>query len=150
MARHPLLIVLLATSAALALAAPAAATDVPIVVAVRAGQLALGSVSRSSGRIRVTVIDARGSGRGWTLTAVPRGQARADTSISAVDAICAHESTCTLPRTALRYPLRLTASGPTVICTARKGTGMGIVELALYFVGGLDPAAGLSFHVASA
>jgi hypothetical protein len=123
----------LAVVAALVFAAAASADDVVIPLTVRPGSLTLSPVSTLSrgARVSVTVVDARGHAAGWTLLARTSGPGAATVVVTGVDAACGRHSTCTLPRTSLRYPILLTPSRDVPVLVARRGTGMGTLSLIL-------------------
>jgi hypothetical protein len=109
--------------AALVLAAPACADSIGVSLTFAPGKLSLAAPSATATEmgatlIPVTISDARGSGRGWTL----RISAGRPVTISRVTARCADGSTCRLPAEARK------ASG-SVVLEARHGTGMGVVSL---------------------
>jgi hypothetical protein len=105
---------------ALIAAAPAYAGTIVVKLTFAPGKLSLRSpqaVDATRGaQVQLTIGDGRGSGAGWTLHA---SQA---VTVSSITARCATNSTCTLPRPA-------TSPSGTVVLTAARGTGMGIVEL---------------------
>ena len=70
--------------------------------------------------VPVTVDDARGTGSGWTLKLA----GSPSVSVVSITASCAAHSTCTLPVSAVA------PSGATVL-RVQKGTGMGVVKLAV-------------------
>ena len=129
---------LLAVVVALVLAAGAAADSVLIPLTVKPGSLAIvpaRAVVRGTSA-EVAVVDARGNGAGWEVVASPIGRPFA---IGGVDARCGPRSTCTLPRSAVRYPLALAGLRATTVFTATRGTGMGTIVLTFHFAG---PGAG--------
>ena len=108
---------------ALLLAGPAGAgtivvklTFVPGKLSMKAAPTTVAAGSRVS--VPLTVADGRGTGNGWTLKVA----GSATTTVVSITAMCAANSTCTLP-TAVGTP-----SGATVLRAAR-GTGMGVVNL---------------------
>jgi hypothetical protein len=112
---------LVLAACALALPAQAAADDVPVNLTVRGGDLGVRVVSVRPGRAVVEVVDARGSGAGWTLTMA------GGATVRRVSARCAARSTCTLP------------SGPSAgrrrIVVAAPGSGMGAIVLVVSYDG---------------
>jgi hypothetical protein len=125
---------LLALTGALVLAAGAAADSVVIPVTVKPGSLTITpaqTVVRGAS-IEVAVVDARGNGDGWEVAASPTVKRFA---LVGVDARCGPRSTCTLPRSAVRYPLSLTGLRATTVFAAARGTGMGTIVLTFHFVG---------------
>jgi hypothetical protein len=102
---------------------PAEAGTIGVVGTVAAGALSVraGSATATSHApvsVAVTVVDARGSGKGWTLRV---GAAQA-VRIQSVTARCAAHSTCTLPRAA-------TDAGGDVVLRAAANSGMGAIDL---------------------
>ncbi len=105
-------------------AAPAAAGPIgvgltlsPGVLRVRAAPVTVVGARVS---VPVTVADGRGHGAGWTL----RLHSSSRVTVDSITARCATGSTCTLPAAAGR------PSGLTVL-RAAKGTGMGVIDLAV-------------------
>ena len=121
-----------AALAALVLAAGATADDVVVPVVVRPGSLALAPVTAlaRNGRISVTVSDARGKGAGWTLLARSAGPTGM-LVVTGVEVHCGARSTCTLPRTRIRYPMLLSFLRLTPVFKAEPGTGLGTVSVTL-------------------
>jgi hypothetical protein len=126
--------VLLAALLSLVLAAGAVADSVVIPLRVRPGSLTItpSRVVVGGTRVAITVVDARGNGGGWQLVVSPPGRAA---RVTGVQARCGPRSTCTLPRSAQRYPLVLEPFRPTVVSTAGRGTLMGTIELTLRLSG---------------
>lgn len=126
----------LAVLAALLFAAAAYADDVVVPLTVRPGTLSLAPASTLSAasRLTVTVTDARGHGAGWTLLARSVGLFTRPVLVAGVDARCGDHSTCTLPRTGVRYPVILSPFRPVRVFDAQRGTGMGAVILTLRLV----------------
>lgn len=138
-----------AALAALVLAAGAAADVVVVPLTVRPGSLTMApvrAISRSS-RIPVTVVDARGSGAGWELLARPAGASSGTVIVTGVEQRCGYHSTCTLPRPAVHYPIRLTSLRPTRVFAAQPGSGMGTIGLTLRLAAPAQIGASLSFSV---
>jgi hypothetical protein len=134
----------LAVGVALVLAAGAAADSVVIPVTVRPGSLTIAParlVVRGPSA-EAAVVDARGNGGGWEVVASPTGNPFV---IVGVDARCGSRSTCTLPRSAVHYPLSLTGRHTSAVFAAARGTGMGTIVLTIRFAG--PSAAGLLLAV---
>jgi len=123
----------LAVLAALVFAAAASADDVVVPLTVRPGGLTLTPVTTLSRRARVSVsvTDARGHGAGWTLLARTAGAGATLVYVIGADAACGRDSTCTLPRTNLRYPILLSPLRDVPVLVARPGTGMGMLSITL-------------------
>jgi hypothetical protein len=135
----------LAVGVALVLAAGAAADSVVIPVTVRPGSLTIAParlVVRGPSAEAAVVVDARGNGGGWEVVASLTGNPFA---IVGVDARCGSRSTCTLPRSAVHYPLSLTGRHTSAVFAAARGTGMGTIVLTIRFAG--PSAAGLLLAV---
>jgi hypothetical protein len=117
----------------LVVTAGAAADVIVVPLTVRPGMLTLAPVTviARSARISVTVVDARGSGAGWELLARSAGPTGGTLVVTGVESRCGHRSTCTLPRSEVRYPVMLTSLRPTVLVRAKPGTGMGTIGLTL-------------------
>jgi hypothetical protein len=114
---------LIASVMALLLAGPAGAGTIIVKLTFVPGKLTLKSpaatiAAGASIQVPVTVADARGNGRGWTLKLTDA----TDVQIVSITASCAANSTCKLPTAAAA------ASGSTVL-RATQGTGMGVVNL---------------------
>jgi len=125
---------LVAALAVLALASGGAyADDVVVPVTVRPGPLALTPVTvvAQGAQTSITVTDARGKGAGWTLLARLAGPTGRTVVVTGVDTRCGERSTCTVPRTTIRYPVMLTTFRSTPVIDARRGTGMGKIVLTL-------------------
>jgi len=122
---------LVAALAVLAFAAGAYADDVVVPVTVRPGPLALTPVTALArgAQIPVTVTDARGTGTGWTLFARLSGPVGRTVVVTGVDTRCGDRSTCTVPRTSIRYPVMLTTLRSVAVIDARRRTGMGEIVL---------------------
>jgi len=125
---------LIGLAIALLVAGPAAAGTIDVHLMFAPGKLSLAAphTGGRTGRIQVTVADARGNGAGWTL------RASHGVTVRSITARCAANSTCTLPRAAK-------APNGAVVLAAARGTGMGIVELVVT----LEPTAttGVTFTV---
>ena len=140
---------LLAAVAALVLAASAAADNIVVPLTVRPGSLRLApaTVLARSARTTVTVTDARGHGAGWTLLARATGVLRT-VVVTGVELRCGTHSTCTLPRTRIRYPVSLSPLRAVPVLDAEQGTGMGSIVLTLELSSrGLAGTAALRFSV---
>ena len=137
------LLSLLAAGAALALPVTAAADgNVPVHLALASGGLSAKVEDETSSSLRVRVVDARGTGAGWTLrlgTRTGRGV------VTSARVSCAGGSTCTLPRTAVSYPVALSATHRTSVLDAPSRTGMGAIEIELT----VASAGGLSVSLTS-
>jgi hypothetical protein len=125
---------------ALTTAGPARSADVHVVLSVHPGPLTLGTAddlfSRAHAstrlrRIAITVTDARGSGAGWRLEAHPSGTTTGVVTVAGIEVRCGNRSTCSLPRAPAPLPATLTTGRPTVVLAARKGEGMGSIEIVL-------------------
>jgi hypothetical protein len=108
------------SSLALLLAAPAGAGTIVVKLTFAPGKLVVKSAPTTVAagaqvRVPLTLADGRGNGEGWTL------HVSSGVAVSSVTARCASNSTCTLPR-ATSGP-----SGSTVL-TALRGTGMGVMN----------------------
>jgi hypothetical protein len=104
-------------------AGPASADPPRVHLTVTPGDLSVTArpataTSSSAVGVRVVVVDATGSGRGWTLRAVAARPVRVVTVIGR----CMPRSTCALPR-----PAEAAEGG--VVLRAARGTGMGQIEL---------------------
>jgi hypothetical protein len=125
---------------ALTTAGSARSADVHVVLSVHPGPLTLGTAdglfSRAHAstplrRIAITVTDARGSGAGWRLEADPSGTTAGAVTVLGIEVRCGSRSTCSLPRAPASVPARLTIGRPTVVLAARRGEGMGSIEIIL-------------------
>jgi hypothetical protein len=123
----------LAALAALVFAAAASADDVVVPLTIRPGGLTLAPATTLSrgARVSVSVTDARGHGAGWTLFARTAGPGATLVYVTGVDSACGRDSTCTLPRTNLRYPILLSPLRDVPVLVARPGTGMGMFSITL-------------------
>jgi len=133
-----------AVLAALILAAGAAADDVVVPLTVWPGMLSLAPATAlaRSAQVGVTVVDARGNGAGWQLLARAAVSGGSRSVVQGVKSRCAPRSTCTLPRTTIRYPVVLSPLRPTLVYRAEARTGMGAIALTLKLAGpGLGSAA---------
>jgi hypothetical protein len=109
--------------AALVFAAPAVAGDIGVTLGFKAGTLAVKTQTATPNRVAVTVVDARGNGKGWTLRLTGSGAP----TVTRVSMRCAAGSTCTLP----------SGTAPAgAILAAAPGTGMGAIEIVLTVTGG--------------
>jgi|SRR5579859_5104683 len=142
---------LVAALAVLALAAGAYADGVVVPVTVRPGPLALSPVTALARgtQISVTVTDARGQGAGWTLLARLSGPIGRTVVVTGVDTRCGDRSTCTVPRTNIRYPVMLTTLRSTPLIDAQRGTGMGKIVLIVRLGSQARLGAALRFAVRS-
>ena len=114
---------LIASLAALVLAAPATAGQIVVKLGLTPGKLAVAAAptslkAGSTAQVEVKVADGRGSGKGWTL----RFQNATGLTVTGITAKCASNSTCTLP-SMVGGP-----SGATIL-QAAQDTGMGIIDL---------------------
>jgi hypothetical protein len=142
---------------ALTTAGAASGADVHVVLSVNPGPLTLGTANAvssgahsSSGlrRIAITVTDARGSGTGWRLETHPLGTTTGAVTVVGIDVRCAARSTCSLPRAPVALPAKLTVSRPTLVLAARKGEGMGSIEIILTVAtSSTDPKPALAFSL---
>jgi hypothetical protein len=124
----------LALVTALVFAAPAVAGDIGVTLGFKAGTLGVKTQSSAIGgtsRVAVTVVDARGSGRGWTLRLAALGEP----TVTGISMRCATGSTCTLPTGAAVLQSAI-GPAPTTVFTARTATGMGVIEVVLTVTGG--------------
>jgi len=124
----------LALVTALVFAAPAVAGDIGVSLGFKAGTLGVKTQSNAIGgtsRVAVTVVDARGSGRGWAL----RLEGLGDPTVTRISMRCAVGSTCTLPNGAPVLPSAV-GSVPTIVFSAATGSGMGAIEIVLTVKGG--------------
>jgi hypothetical protein len=138
----------LAALAVFVLAAGARADDIRIPITVRPGALRIAplTVTARGSEISLTVVDARGSGAGWSVLARaggPLGRA----TVTGVETRCGSHSTCTVPRTTVRYPLSLSAFRLVSVLAAARGTGMGTVVVTIKLAASTRPGTGLSFAV---
>lgn len=112
---------------ALIAAGPASAGSIGVVLGLAGGELSVAAphaaVSASASvRVPVTLVDATGSGRGWTLHLV---SAR-PVVVESMTARCAPHTTCTLPR-------RVADAESGVLLRAAPATGMGAITLVITF-----------------
>ncbi len=113
-------------ASALALAAGPAHAGEPIHLSLAAGHLtvaapAVTAVVGEQIHAAVVVRDARGTGKGWTVTlTAPPGL-----KVATIAAACAPNSTCTLPS-------EIDANGTSIVHAA-PGTGMGAIKIAVTF-----------------
>jgi len=145
---------------ALTTAGSARSADVHVVLSVHPGPLTLGTADdlfsrahASSGlrRIAITVTDARGSGAGWRLETRPSGTTAGIVTVLGIEVRCGSRSTCSLPRTRAPLPAKLTTGSPTVVLAARKGEGMGRIEIILTVAtSSTDPKLVLAFSLRAA
>jgi len=122
---------------ALAFAAPAAAGDVHVGFAIGAGTLGTASSPVALGgtvQVPVTVVDARGSGKGWTLRLSGTGTP----TVTTIAVRCAAGSTCTLPAAHVSLPASV-GSSPTAVFGAAAHSGLGRVVVTLTVSGGRGP-----------
>jgi hypothetical protein len=120
-------------AAALALAAPAVAGDIGVTFGIATGSLAVKAPARTLGsttRVPITVVDARGSGAGWTLRLSGAGAA-----VTRLVVRCAVGATCTLPQDSVSLPAKL-GSGATPVLTAAPHSGMGAMVVVATVSGG--------------
>jgi hypothetical protein len=97
-------------------------------------------------RATVTVVDARGKGAGWGLVGRVTGLGGRRVVVSGVDLRCGPRSTCTLPRSHVRYPIVL-GGRPMPVLEAAHGTGMGAIVVTLRLASVPSPGTGLGFSV---
>lgn len=129
--------------AALVLAAPAAAGTIIVKLTFVPGKLAASAAVATatadrSIQVPVTIADARGTGKGWTL----RVSAARNVHITGITARCAANSTCTLPAA-------VTSPSGNVVLQSAHDTGMGVMNLVVT-VAALksgSPATPLAFSV---
>ena len=119
---------LLAAGAALALPVTAAAENIPVHLSIASGSLSARVQDETATSVRLRVVDARGTGAGWSLRLAPRGGRLVVTSVRVS---CAAGSTCTLPKTAVSYPVMLSTTQRTPVLDAAPRTGMGAIEVEL-------------------
>ena len=127
---------LLTVLAGFALAGGVAADDVTVPLTVRPGSLTL---------TPVTIVDARGKGAGWRLAGRVTGLGSL-LAVAGVELHCAPNSTCTLPRSRLRYPI-VVGVRPVPVLDASRGTGMGSVVVTFRLASVPSPGTGLRFSV---
>jgi len=124
----------LALVTALVFAAPAVAGDIAVTLGFQAGTLGVKAQTTAIGgtsRVAVTVVDARGSGKGWTLRLEGLGRP----TVTRSSMRCAAGSTCTLPTGAPVLP-SIVGTAPTTVFAAAPASGMGAVEIVLTVSGG--------------
>jgi hypothetical protein len=102
----------------LAIPGSATAGDDRVALGLGGGGLSVTARSTNSRGIVAAVRDARGTGRGWTLSVRGHG------TVARIVVRCARGSTCTLPSSGLSLPVRI-GSNPTAVLTAAEKTGMG-------------------------
>ncbi|MHB8643744.1 MAG: hypothetical protein ACYDA3_12765 [Gaiellaceae bacterium] len=122
---------------ALATAAPAFAGDINVGFGIRTGTLGVQAAPTSLGgtvQVSVTVVDARGNGKGWQLRLAGHGAP----TISSITVRCAAGSTCTLPQAQVSLPSAI-GSTPTPVFSAAARSGLGAVVLVLTVSGGRGP-----------
>lgn len=115
-------------------AAPAVAGDIGVTLGFKAGALGVKTQNAALGgttRVVVTVVDARGSGNGWSL----RLEGAGAPTVTRISMRCASGSTCTLPNATPALP-GVIGSTPTTVLSAARDSGMGAVELVLNVTGG--------------
>jgi len=152
-----------AWSAVIALSAVAplpSATAGSARVALRAGGLAVSNTSVTTARqdppeldLRVDVVDARGSGEGWSVS-LGGYSAGSSTSSSFIvtdaDVACSPGSSCTLPVNNVAYPSAVTFTGTrTKVFGAEAGTGLGAqsIDIHLAALPGAPPTISLSVAI---
>jgi hypothetical protein len=92
----------------------------------------------------IVISDTTGSGDGWnvtitstTFTTGTRSLANNATTVTAISAGCHTNSTCILPKNAIKYPLIIpadaTAPGAVKLFNAASNTGMGQIDLTPIF-----------------
>jgi opacity protein-like surface antigen len=142
---------LLAALAVLALASSAQADDVVVPVQVRPGTLALAPVAvvARGTQVSVTIVDARGKGAGWSMLARSTGRSFDSAVVTGAQIRCGPRSTCTLPRSTVRYPVVVNRFRPAVVLGALRGTGMGTISVTLRLARAPRLGAGLNFVVRS-
>jgi hypothetical protein len=133
---------LLAAGMVLALPVTAAAENVPVHLSLASGSLSARIQRETVSSVRLRVVDARGTGAGWKLRVAPRSGRLVVTSVRVS---CAAGSTCTLPRTAVSYPVALDSAQRATVLDAAPRTGMGAIEVELTVAN----AAGLSVSLTS-
>jgi len=122
---------------ALATAAPALAGDINVTFGIRTGALGVQAAPASLGgtvQVPVTVVDARGNGKGWELRLSGQGAP----AVTAITVRCAAASTCTLPQARVSLPAAI-GSKPTPVFSAAARSGLGAVVLVLTVSGGRGP-----------
>lgn len=115
-------------------ATPAVAGDINVALGFKAGTLAVKTQSDAIGgtsRVAMTVVDARGSGRGWALRVAGLGSP----TVTRVSMRCAANSTCTLPTGVPALPSSV-GTTPTTVISAASASGMGTIEIVLTVTGG--------------
>jgi hypothetical protein len=139
----------LAAAAALAAPASAVAEKLPVQLSIAGGALSVksrdGSAAAGTDAVRLRLIDARGTGAGWTLRLAAR---TGRLVVTGVRVACAAGSTCTLPKTALSYPLTLDAARPLAVLDAGSRTGMGAIDVTLTVANASGKPLGLAFSLA--
>ena len=129
-------------------------------VALRAGGLAVSNTSVTTARqdppeldLRVDVVDARGSGEGWSVS-LGGYSAGSSTSSSFIvtdaDVACSPGSSCTLPVNNVAYPSAVTFTGTrTKVFGAEAGTGLGAqsIDIHLAALPGAPPTISLSVAI---
>jgi len=138
---------LLTVLAGFALAGGAAADDVTVPLTVRPGSLTLTPTTAAARNVgaTVTIVDARGKGAGWRLAGRVTGLGSL-LAVAGVELHCAPNSTCTLPRSRLRYPI-VVGVRPVPVLDASRGTGMGSVVVTFRLASVPSPGTGLRFSV---
>jgi hypothetical protein len=125
----------LALVTALVFAAPAVAGDIGVTLGFQAGTLGVKTQSAAIGvttsRVAVTVVDARGSGKGWVLRLEGAGRP----TVTRISMRCAAGSTCTLPTGTALLP-SIVGTTPTTVFAAAPTSGMGAIEIVLTLSGG--------------
>jgi hypothetical protein len=107
------------------LAAPAGAGSIGVELGLAPGKLTLSAqpvvlAADSPAVVRLAIADARGSGAGWTLAL----RASSQVDVLSIAATCGRRSTCSLP-------VAVGAPHAAVVLQASRGSGMGVVRLAV-------------------
>jgi hypothetical protein len=113
-------------------------------LSIASGRLSAKVEDETASSLRLRIVDARGTGGGWTLRLGTHGGRLVVTSVRVS---CAAGSTCTLPRTATRYPVALEATHATPVLDASARTGMGAIDVTLTIVNETSGPVGLALSL---
>src|SRR4051812_396604 len=108
-------------------------SPIPHRIAVPAMHKVAGGFRRAIVTVPITVVDARGSGAGWSLTLSASARTAKGHKVRGIDVSmwsaqlrCAG---CTLPRSRVGFPLALYENRSVRAFAARRGTGMGRMKV---------------------
>lgn len=101
-----------------------------------AGETTNGASTTATYQLRISLIDATGSGNGWDLALADTLPSTTTAMLTHVTIACAANSACSLPQSSASYPIMMQSNDgmPTSILNADTNSGMGALDITVTLV----------------